>query len=363
MKRAFILLIIILNVTGCSYIELNKLAVASSIGIDFIDNKYVISASVMDIEKSSNSLKEKSLLYEAEGETISKAIRNMSESYPNTLYLGHLEIVVLGKTIDENKISDIFDYIMRSPEIRSSGYVLINDSGTAKEVLKPDNEDGFITESIKSSLKVAEKKSGTVNVITFEEFLIEYLRKGIDPTLPVINVTNDSFSKTVISGMTPVSKNKSPKLSKNESIAYNTIFENYEDIVITPKYENEYFGAILFNPKSKIKVKIDDDVKINIDVSVETKLNEVYQKVSINDKKTHKEFEKIIANELKSYIEELLNYCKKYNTDLLGFKNEIYKNYYKDYDKYKDINLYEKDINVNIKTKIYRSGKTNKGAS
>ena len=41
MKRAFILLIIILNVTGCSYIELNKLAVASSIGIDFIDNKYI----------------------------------------------------------------------------------------------------------------------------------------------------------------------------------------------------------------------------------------------------------------------------------------------------------------------------------
>ena len=54
MKKLFktsIILIIILLTTSCSYRELNDLAIASSLGIDYEDNSYIISAEIMDVEK------------------------------------------------------------------------------------------------------------------------------------------------------------------------------------------------------------------------------------------------------------------------------------------------------------------------
>ena len=42
MKKLLLLLIICLSFTGCSYKELNELAIANSIGIDYEDGKYCI---------------------------------------------------------------------------------------------------------------------------------------------------------------------------------------------------------------------------------------------------------------------------------------------------------------------------------
>ena len=56
--KKIIILISILLLTGCSYIELNKLAIVSALGIDYKDNKYEVTAQVMDIQKTENSIKE-----------------------------------------------------------------------------------------------------------------------------------------------------------------------------------------------------------------------------------------------------------------------------------------------------------------
>ena len=372
MKKIKILLTLTMFfLTGCNYMELNKLAIVSALGIDYKENLYEVTAQVMDVQKTEGgNMKQESLIYEAKGKTIGEAIRNLSEKYPKTIYLGHLEIIILGKEIAESKIDDTFDFLIRSPEVRSTGNILVNKYQSAKETLKPENEkkNSFGTEQIKSSLENATKRTGTVKLITFEKLFQEYLEKGLDPVIPTIkiNKTNkDKTSKTIISKLS-VLKNKElqQELNKEQSIAYNTINSNYEDIVITPKYNNKTIGIIVFNPKSKIKVKIkNNQVKTDINITVEAKPNELNQKIDPNNTKTEKELEQVIKNELKKYILDLINYCKETNTDPLGLKNSIYKNYYKEYKNYKDKNIYEiSNININIKTKIYRSGNINKGA-
>ena len=177
-KIIILLIITTITLTGCSYTELNKLAIVSALGIDYKNGQYEITAQVMDIKKQDTGTKEKSIIYETKGETIGKAIRNLSEKYPKTVYLGHVEIIILGKETAEEKINDIFDYVMRSPEVRSTGYVLINREQSAKLTLEPENEkeESFATEQIKSSLESTTKRSGTVYLITFEEFLQTYLK-------------------------------------------------------------------------------------------------------------------------------------------------------------------------------------------
>lgn len=366
--KKIIILISILLLTGCSYIELNKLAIVSALGIDYKDNKYEVTAQVMDIQKTENSIKQSSLIYEATGETIGKAIRNLSEKYPKTVYLGHLEIVILGKEITEQKTNDIFDFLVRSPEIRSTGNVLVNKYQSAKNTLKPENEkeNSFATEQIKSSLENATKKTGTVYLITIEELLEEYLKKGKDPVIPLIKIDSkniDNTSNTIVSNLAVLKDNKIKKeLSKKESIAYNTINNNYEDIIINPTYNNKTIGVILFNPKSKIDTKIkNNEVFTTININIETKINELTTEINPQDNKKSKELEKIITNEINSYIHDLINYCKNTKTDVLGIKNNIYKNYFKEYKKYKHEDLY-KNIKIVIKPKLYRSGNINKGA-
>lgn len=369
--KMLITIIMILLLSGCNYMELNKLAIVSALGIDYVDNKYEITAQVMDVQKTEGgSSNQASLIYEADGKTIGEAIRNLSERYPKTIYLGHLQIIILGKELTESKINDTFDYLIRSPEVRSTGNILANKYQTAREVLSPENEkkNSFATEQIKSSLENATKRTGTVKLITFEELFQEYLEEGLDPVIPTIRIDNNSYSntsKTIISNLSPLKNGKlKSELNKEQSIAYNTINSNYKDIVITPKYKNEIIGVVIFNPKSKIITKINNsNIYTNIDIMIEAKPNELNQTMDPNNKKTEKELEQVISKELKYYIQELINYCQQYDVDILGLKNNIYKNYYKEYKRYKSINLYKNsNIKIRVKTKIYRSGNINKGA-
>ena len=361
----------IISLSGCNYIELNKLAIVSALGIDYKNNKYELTAQVMDVQKTEGgNMNQKSLIYEADGNTIGEAIRNLSEKYPKTIYLGHVEIILLGKEIAETKINDTFDFLIRSPEVRSTGNILVNKYQSARETLKPENEktNSFATEQIKSSLENATKRTGTVKMITFEELFQEYLEVGKDPIIPLIRVNKSSSSRTsdtIISNLSVLKDNKIQKeLNKEQSIAYNTINGNYDDIVITPKYKDKTIGVIVFNPKSKVETQLkNNSVYTDINISVEAKPNELNQKTDPNDIKTEKELEKVIKDALTSYVKSLTTYCKENNTDILGIKNSIYKNYYKEYKKYKNKNLYDtSDIKINIKTKIYRSGNINKGA-
>lgn len=368
--KTFILLALITFLTGCNYLELNKLAIVSALGIDYRNNMYEITAQVMNIQKTDGgNMKQESLLYEAEGETIGKAMRNLSNKYPKTVYLGHLEIIILGKEIAENKMNDIFDYLIRSPEVRSTGNVLVNKYQSARKTLEPNNEkdDSFATEQIKSSLENATKRTGTVKLITFESFLQEYLEKGKDPVIPLVKVNssdNSETSNTIIMNLAALKNNKLEKeLTEEQSIAYNTINSNYEDIVITAKYKGSIIGAIIFNPKSKINTVIENGkVHTNIVISIEAKPNELNKRVNPNDEKVQQELEAVISNEMKKYVNSLIDYCRTTNTDILGLKNNIYKNYHKSYSIFKNQNLYESsEIKTIVKTKIYRSGSINKG--
>lgn len=369
-KLLILLIITVITLSGCSYTELNKLAIVSALGIDYKDGMYEITAQVMDIKKQDTGTEENSIVYESQGKTIGKAIRNLSEKYPKTVYLGHVEIIILGKETAEQRISDIFDYIMRSPEVRSTGYVLINKEQSAKLTLEPENEKekSFATEQIKSSLESATKRSGTVYLMTFEDFLQNYLQKGKDPVVPLIKIDKkhgNETSDTVITNLAVIKNGKIlQSLNEDQSIAYNTINNNYYDIVITPKYNGDPCGIVIFNPESKIKTEIkNNNVNVEINIKVEAKLNELKEKSNPNTDITNKRLEKIVEKELKKYVTSLLIYSKNTNTDVIGIGNNIYKNYPKDYKKYANKNLYAiSKIKVNVDANIYRSGNTNKGA-
>ena len=88
------------------------------------------------------------------------------------------------------------------------------------------------------------------------------------------------------------------------------------------------------------------------------------KKINLNNKKVHKKIKEQINKEIKNYVNDLINYSKTNNVDVLGIGNIIYKNYYKDYKKYENKNLYEEaQFKITIDNKMYRHGSINKGAA
>lgn len=372
MKKITILIITVLLMSGCSYVELNDLAIVSAIGIDYENNQFKLTAQVMDIKSSSSGMtEEKTLIYEASGPTIAKAIRNFSIRYPKNVYLGHLEFLVIQDKAAEAKIDDIFDYFIRSPEVRSSTFVVLTKDKKAKDILDPKNESkgSFPIEGLKTVLLDATKRNGTIYDLTFEELLSYHLKKGIDPVVPLIKVAKSkgiTASTTIIEELAPIKNNKVLKsLGTKQSIAYNTINNNYYDIVIDCKHKGKNFGALVYNPKSNIDLKIKNKkIEVTINIKVESKIVEIDRKVNLTKDKSQKQLKKEVNKELKSYVTSLINYSKEESVDILGLGNMIYKNYTKDYNKYKNKNIYkEAKFKIKIDNKMYRYGNINKGAA
>ena len=83
------------------------------------------------------------------------------------------------------------------------------------------------------------------------------------------------------------------------------------------------------------------------------------QEINLEDEKVQQEIQSLINKELKTYLNSLINDCKTNNVDILGIERLIYKNHYKEYEKFKDLNYCEvAKFNLNVSAKLFRYGNT-----
>ena len=372
MKKIIILIIsLIFLCTGCTYSEINDLAIANSVGIDYEDGIYTITLQIMDLNTESNrssNIDENTLMYVGKGNSIPTAIRNISLKYPNTVYLGHLELMVIGKGMVEYNIEKTFDYFMRSPEARSETYLLISTKYKANEILdtNDENKESFPTRDIITTIENSTKRNGRINEVSMEDFIATNLKKGIDPIVPVIKESknpNKDFKNTKIIGMSVFKNNKLIDILDDKAIiAYNIINNNYQDIIINTKYKDDKASIILINPKNNFKVKVNaNELNIYININTDAYLVDG-NNIELTDDKSLKVLEDSLNTELKKYVDSLINFSKISKTDILGIKNKIYKFYTNKYDLYKDSNVYESaNIIVNTNAKLFRYGNSNTG--
>ena len=357
----FLLLTIVILLTGCSYKELNELAIGSALGIDYIDNEYLITVQVLNLKKSGeNSEQENSIIYKANGKTIAEAIRNISLTYPKTIYFGHLELVILGSTTLNKNIGDLFDYFIRSPETRDDFDVIVNPSGSANEILEQTEQktNSFPSKEIISTIENSMSKQGSTVKINMEELISNYLQKGIDPVLTSIEKVEGKNKLTGIIAFDDNRTNNIIALSTKSAMAYNLINENFYDILITTPYKDTTVDLLVLTPKTNIDMTIKEN-KINIVISIKASLHvsEIKTTVNLEDSHIQKEIQDSINKTLSKYVNDLLDTCKKSNIDILGLKNMIYKKHYKDYKRFSNKNIYEiANIKVNITTDLYRYG-------
>lgn len=373
--KKFVLIIITLFIllisSGCyNYKEINDMAIVSSIGIDK-DNKndkYIVSAQIMNSKESEDSEDSQITVYTKEGDTVHEALRNITLKSPRKLYGNHLSKIVLSEEVAKEGIDNILDIFNRITEVRNEFIITIVKEDKASDVLKVlTTTESIPAEYVKLSLKIADKTSGLTYATKLDEFISLYLKKGIDPVVPVLKIdkkekkgttinnitTTNPISKIVIEDLAVTNKGKLETYLKNEEIiGYNFLRNQIQKMIIPVKCddENNYASILILKNKTKSNAaKKDNKYVINFNINSEAIITEYNCKKDLTDEKVIKKLEKDTEKKIKRYIKKSLNKQKETKGKFLGLERIIYL----DYPKYKNEDY---SVKYNAKVNLVRKG-------
>ena len=383
MKKMIFIIPIIFLLTGCyNYREINELAIVSGVSIRKVDNEIELTTEVINPKKeqdASSGEEPEFIIYTSRAKSVQEAIRKMMKESPRKMYGAHIEILVIDEGIAREYLMDILDSFARSPEIRSEFKVLVGKSDDILKITTPLEK--ISSENIRNSLENNNKYLGFANVVTYHELISNVLNPNIELVLPVLsmkgnvnlgedkeNISNTSVKATsIIDGMAIFRNNKLiGYLTEEESLTYNILRDSVKNFFIrTSGHDNEYIVHEIIRLSSKMEFdKNKNEMKITL--TGKSAISEVNEKIDLENLEEVSKLEKELNQELKKMVERsILSIQKKYNSDIFGFGDVIYKSYPKYFQKIKD--EFKQDgfqnmkVNVSVKIKGQEKGNLNRG--
>lgn len=374
MKKIFVVvftLFILLLSSGCyNYKEINEMAIVSSIGIDKDDknDKYIVSAQIMNSKESEDSEDSQIIVYTKEGDTIHEALRNVTLESPRKLYGNHLSKIVLSEEVAKEGIDNVLDTFNRLSEVRNEFIITVVKDNKASDVLKVlTSTETIPAEYVKLSLKIANETSGLTYTTKLDEFISLYLKKGIDPVVPVLKIdkkskkgttidnitTTDPMSKIVIENLAVTNKGKLETYLKSEEvIGYNFLRNQIQKMIIPVKCDdkNNYASIAILKNKTKSNTsKKDNKYIINFDINSEAIITEYNCESNLKNEKVIEKLEKDTEKKINRYIKKSLDKQKETKGKFLGLERLIYL----DYPKYKNEDY---SVKYNVKVNLVRKG-------
>ena len=382
MKKIILLLIPILLLTGChNYRELNELAIATAVEVDKIDDKFHLLVQVANPKNqndASSANQPQFVTYEATGNTIQETFRNIVNESSRKIYGMHIQLLVITEDIAKEDLVSMLDFFFRNVEIRKEFYVVVDTSKSDDNLLKVLTPvTNLSSKSILDSLETNNKFMGVSNLVTFNDLMDTYLDENKELVLPTIYMKGsyeegkneeilketDSETKLFLGNMAIFKDEKLlGYLNKEESITVNLLKNELQDALITHECgKNKYTTEEITLDKTDIKIDL-KKLKVTIDINGAGYIAEYGCDGDLTKEKTIKK----INNELNNYIETMVkgsikNINSTYNSDIYNFRDMIYKQDYKFYNKIKN-NYYDEVFNklsYQVKSNITLQGKGN----
>lgn len=344
MKRIILILFILIasiSLTGCwSMREVNELGVCVGIGVDLLENDLLeLTVQVLIPRRLAQEGYEGNAVvtYSTTGRTTFEVLRKITAISSRKIYIGHIQLIVLGDSIAKKGIRETVDFFERDHEFRRQALVLVAKDTTAREIL----ETGSVFELI-PAVHIANAinnsiHTGTTNRIILIELFREMNKWGDQLVLPT--VINRHEAK--------------PKVAKNLMVVGTAVFnqdklvgylDEYETrgylwargkleggiIVIPNKNQEEDLASLeVIKAKGKIGVEVKED-KFLLIIKVESQFNIAEQQGNID--LTSPEMMEYVKGEsikaIKKEIEEALYIGQKVlKVDYFGFGEVVSKNY------------------------------------
>ncbi len=283
MKKMIIPILILLLLTGYTpYVEVNDLVIVDMIGLEKVNNKYLLTVNTIKEEKTDNATKSIYQVSTFEGNSLGSIFLKAKKINNKKAYYGHLKLVVFQSGLLDKEIINYFQ-----KQFTQMNYLIVGTNSDIKSLFKKyDSSSKIIKEINKKRIDDA-----NIYLSTFEDYLKDIVNKKRESTLPIISLDKGLTT----TGLEVYQKNIliDAKQAKINYLLNNKLTSFHQEITINNKsYEVE------FNNVKSMLVK--DTVTIAMDIS-SSDIN--------NSKKLTNAIKKLFKKE----INEFLTYQKDNN--------------------------------------------------
>ncbi len=365
--------------TGCeTHRKISDLGMVSAMGIEKIDNKYLISVQVANIKKSTKMGTDNSskvTLYKGTGKTSFEAIRDVSNKSSKKLYFPHIKLIILSDEIINENPKQIIDFFTRDNEGNMNAYILVSTKNKPSEILSTITSfEDVPAEYIYNSLLLSKDNYGNTNVLTFEDYVNYLIKAGIDPTFTKISLTNNKKIKNnteilneielptyiKLGNILVFNNKKLTELNEEESMVLNLLKNNSSNSTISLKCDNnKYYTLELANSSSKIDFNSKKD-EISINLNLTYNISEYNCSENLLDNQNLNNIKDNISNKIKYNVNSLIKKQIEYKSDFIGF-GEIIKSKNKGYFDFNNKNWMKEGLpklkyKINIEIKLEDKG-------
>ncbi len=283
MKKMIIPILILLLLTGYTpYVEVNDLVIVDMIGLEKVNNKYLLTVNTIKEEKTDNATKSIYQVSTFEGNSLGSIFLKAKKINNKKAYYGHLKLVVFQSGLLDKEIINYFQ-----KQFTQMNYLIVGTNSDIKSLFKKyDSSNKIIKEINKKRIDDA-----NIYLSTFEDYLKDIVNKKRESTLPIISLDKGPTT----TGLEVYQKNIliDAKQARINYLLNNKLTSFHQEITIN---NNPY--EVEFNNVKSMLVK--DTVTIAMDIS-SSDIN--------NSKKLTNSIKKLFKKE----INEFLTYQKDNN--------------------------------------------------
>ena len=310
MKKIIILLIICFLLGGCyDYQELNDLSLVSGIGIDYIDDEYVVSFEIIESIKEGSSTTIKPKIVKGKDKDLAEAFNKAMKNSNKKVYMEHVKVLIYSEEMAKKGILNSIDYIVRNTHI-STNYKMVT-TKNIDDLLGVNLENDFVSNVIVETINYGINSKNADNIDIKASYL---LTKSKSISLPYVEVVENKIKIDKVA----VFKDDQMFNIENDRI-YEFLILDSDNCIF------EADGSSVNIYQKEVKYEVKDDESIKIKLSGFGKIMQINNEMDLADKNTYKKLEEMINEKIK---EELTKYIKEKldnNIDVLGLKDLYYK--------------------------------------
>lgn len=368
--------------------DTNNLAIVTAIGFDRITDvdgvdKWQVSTFVMQPGKAeaagggggasggkSEAIPE--IVWRGKGLTISDAILDFTKRSPRIPFFADTYSVIIGERAAKEKLLEIVDYLNRLREYRPGAAIMIA-KGEASLLFEAEPEATIsVSRNLKKLAQTTADNTGIARGVELMNFTANLLSTDRDPVAPEIRLINPKEKRgeelagpskaLLVEGLGIFKDEKLVGwLNKEEAIGYDLLTNKISggDITIRVKKEGKWFTFLITRSKPKLKATLIED-KLNINVAIEVKGridedNGIDLAPSAMD-----QVERVISDQIGQMIIQTIETARGYESDCLGFSEELHRYSPKDWKKVKPHwreTFLDAHVDVQVNASVENTGK------
>ncbi len=180
--------------------RLNMRVIITGIGIDYKDDKYIVTSQIVLPSSGSESggISAHINYITAEGDSVSEGVQKVSYKIGKVAELSHIEFILVGKTMQDHNIASSLDYFFRNYKLKNSVMLLGCNNDAKEEIQKTSSLELSVALGMQ---KVYTSNEASLNGIakSYVEFINDtYSASGTSvlDTLEIITGSSNSDSQS-----------------------------------------------------------------------------------------------------------------------------------------------------------------------